>query len=542
MMRSAPLLRRLLTGTVLGVLLLLWGSAGLLAALNPPSSTDRPLRPEQLAAQLSALPLPAPVTVEAVSVQPGALAQAWLQDGHGTRHHLYLDPVQGTPVTLRAGWLAPLAGHAQRWAAPLRAPLPALALLAFGYLLVCRPLWRRRPPLVAASGSALVCYGSQSGTAEALAQRSAALLGDLPCLPLNAVTADQLRRLQQLWVVTSTYGEGDAPDNAALFAKTLAAAGPLPHLHYQVLGLGDHRYQQFCGYAAQLDQALAQAGATPQTALLCMAEREPQVWQRWLSTLGSDSDGAPLPLATWQPARLSGRTLLNPGSAGGGLYHITLTPHSPLSWQAGDVVEIACGDDADSVRAYSIASLPSDGVISLLVRQLAVAPGQLGLGSGLLTEHWPLNQEVRVRVRTNSGFHSQPGPAILIGSGTGLAGLLGHLRQRGRAHPADTWLLWGERNAAVDDICAVELAEWAGRGVQIDKVFSRDGHPLRYVQELLPGYADQLDHWLQRGATLYVCGSLDGMGAGVDQTLRSLFGAERIDQLLAAGRYRRDLY
>ena len=48
--------------------------------------------------------------------------------------------------------------------------------------------------------------------------------------------------------------------------------------------------------------------------------------------------------------------------------------------------------------------------------------------------------------------------------------------------------------------------------------------------------------WLDDGAALYVCGSLQGMAAGVDAALRELLGGEAVQALMEQGRYRRDVY
>lgn len=64
----------------------------------------------------------------------------------------------------------------------------------------------------------------------------------------------------------------------------------------------------------------------------------------------------------------------------------------------------------------------------------------------------------------------------------------------------------------------------------------------RYVQHLLAAHAEEVQACVARGATLYVCGALHGMAAGVDEALRGILGEDGLDQLLAAGRYRRDVY
>ncbi|EXV59520.1 hypothetical protein, partial [Acinetobacter baumannii] len=49
-------------------------------------------------------------------------------------------------------------------------------------------------------------------------------------------------------------------------------------------------------------------------------------------------------------------------------------------------------------------------------------------------------------------------------------------------------------------------------------------------------------NWIERGAVLYVCGSIDGMASGVDQALIHILGEEQVDELRQQGRYRRDVY
>src|SRR5690606_38081067 len=110
-------------------------------------------------------------------------------------------------------------------------------------------------------------------------------------------------------------------------------------------------------------------------------------------------------------------------------------------------------------REYSIASIASDGVLELIVRQERHADGHLGLGSGWLTEYLPLHGSVSLRLRRNSGFHlpQAPAPLVLIGNGTGLAGLRSLLKARIAAGERDNWLLFGERNRAHDFLCGDQL-------------------------------------------------------------------------------------
>ncbi len=76
---------------------------------------------------------------------------------------------------------------------------------------------------------------------------------------------------------------------------------------------------------------------------------------------------------------------------------------------------------------------------------------------------------------------------------------------------------------------------------RVDLAFSRDGDG-GYVQDRLHAAVDALRDWMQHGAVIHVCGSLQGMAEGVDQVLRAALGDDAVETLLENGRYRRDVY
>ncbi|PPU40343.1 flavodoxin domain-containing protein [Xanthomonas arboricola] len=198
-------------------------------------------------------------------------------------------------------------------------------------------------------------------------------------------------------------------------------------------------------------------------------------------------------------------------------------------------------------RDYSLASIPEEGHAELLVREHRHADGSLGLSSGWLCVHAPIGAHIALRLRSNPGFHppAPDQPMLLIGNGTGIAGLRAHLRARIAAGARRNWLLFGERNAAHDALYADELQRWQQDGwiERLELVYSRDQQrPPHYVQHALAAAADRLRRWIDQGACIYVCGSLRGMAPELDHTLDSILGAEVRQELLRNGRYRRDVY
>ncbi|MBC7670044.1 MAG: sulfite reductase flavoprotein subunit alpha, partial [Gemmatimonadaceae bacterium] len=193
-----------------------------------------------------------------------------------------------------------------------------------------------------------------------------------------------------------------------------------------------------------------------------------------------------------------------------------------------------------------IASLPPAGGVDLLVRTFRRADGRPGVGSGWLTVHAEKGAEIAARVRTNRSFHgpTDDRPLILIGNGTGLAGLRAHLKARATAGRHRNWLVFGERTQAHDYFHRDEIEAWRASGVleRLDLAFSRDQTRKIYVQHRLMQAADALRAWVADGAAIFVCGSLEGMSGDVHAALVAVLGAEAVERLSDEGRYRRDVY
>ncbi|MDD1131096.1 sulfite reductase flavoprotein subunit alpha [Pseudomonas shahriarae] len=456
----------------------------------------------------------------------------------------------------------------------------------------------------------LIGFASQSGFAEQLAWQTAGQLqaAGLPVKvkPLGSVSEEDLRQSEHALFVVSTFGDGEAPDSARGFERSVLGRDlSLQGLNYSVLALGDRQYQHFCGFARRLHFWLTHQGGNALFAPVEVDSGDQEALLHWQHQLGQITGHAP---AAWASAHyeswtLSRRTLLNPDSSGTGVYLLGLNPPAPRDWLAGDLVEILprhcpwavehfldglgiAGTDEVlvdglarpleqvlasrqlpdnrshlvglhaqalvealvpvGVREYSIASIASDGVLELIVRQERHPDGSLGLGSGWLTEHAPLGAAISLRLRRNSGFHlpTEPVPMILLGNGTGLAGLRSLLKARIADGQQRNWLLFGERNIAHDYHCQDELQGWLASGdlALLDLAFSRDQDEKIYVQDRLRESADVLRKWLAEGAAIYVCGSLQGMAAGVDQVLVDVLGSEAVQRLIEQGRYRRDVY
>ncbi|HEE6444747.1 TPA: sulfite reductase flavoprotein subunit alpha [Acinetobacter baumannii] len=454
----------------------------------------------------------------------------------------------------------------------------------------------------------LITYATQTGVAEQLAWSTATSLQEahqpVQVKSVQQLTEADLQQHEQILFVISTYGTGEAPDLASNFAKKLLKTNlRLQHVKYAVLALGSKEYPDtYCSFGHTVDEWLKNNGAKALFDIIEVDNANPADIQNWnqalvkATKLDLHAVNIEKVFDNWI---LQQRDLLNPNSLGQPAYNIELTANHEAIWQAGDIAEIQPGNSPERInkflqhhhilknavvdslqvsiekalwnkdltgeiepfanldhlleqlptlptREYSIASIPSQQVLRLVVRQQYDESGDLGLGSGWLTQHTEINQNVALRIRTNESFHliDDNRPIICIGNGTGIAGLMSLLHTRTRHNYTENWLIFGERQRAHDFFYASTIEAWQTMGMlkRLDLAFSRDQEQRVYVQDIIRQNAAELVNWIERGAVLYVCGSIEGMASGVDQALIHILGEEQVDELRQQGRYRRDVY
>ncbi|MHC1478886.1 assimilatory sulfite reductase (NADPH) flavoprotein subunit [Frateuria aurantia] len=143
---------------------------------------------------------------------------------------------------------------------------PTLQWLS-GYIAGRASLTTGKPPTTTAGPTLTVLYGSQTGNAKRVAE-SLVQRASQAGLPVRLVRADsyaqrELKQERLLYIVISTQGEGEPPDDARGLVEFIAGrrAPQLPELHHAVLGLGDSSYPEFCAIGKLLDERLTSLGS-----------------------------------------------------------------------------------------------------------------------------------------------------------------------------------------------------------------------------------------------------------------------------------------
>jgi MioC protein len=112
-----------------------------------------------------------------------------------------------------------------------------------------------------------ILVGTMTGTAQLCAQEMELALGSddvhVETLMMDNLDSSVFRREGVFLVCTSTYGQGDVPDNARAFYEHLKAARPnLSQMRYGVFGLGDRTYAETFNFGGKrFDDLLSELGA-----------------------------------------------------------------------------------------------------------------------------------------------------------------------------------------------------------------------------------------------------------------------------------------
>ena len=309
-----------------------------------------------------------------------------------------------------------------------------------------------------------------------------------------------------LIVMTATYGLGDPPTNAARFAA-LVEKHPQPQpVRFSVVGFGSHSYPDFCKFAFEADNLLAnQPWAVPMLEIHTVNDKSPGDFAEWVTTWSQHAD-IPLSVSSGQlnarseaMVRLSviGKT---PDTRPGDSFMLRIRPKGRPKFTSGDLLAVyPAGDHRE--RLYSIGKVGKD-------IQLSVKLHVPGLGSEYLCNLSEADM-IRGRIVPNPHFHlpANAPAVIMISNGTGIAPFLGMISSKNTKMTRHLYCGFRDKRSYSLYETSVDQSLRDGKLQAAKIAYSRESEK-EYVGDILAKDERFIAEALGNNGVIMICGSL----------------------------------
>ena len=314
--------------------------------------------------------------------------------------------------------------------------------------------------------------------------------------------------IEQLIIITSTYGQGEPPSNANLFLNKLQQTNITKPFTCHVIGLGSLSYPQFCAFAEKIHaQALLQKNINvPSKKPLLIHNQNYEQFKNWVlewSTALALNLEIPDELSSKKQPETSFKVIekqhINDGYAE--TFKLTLSTKKRRKFVAGDLLGITPPNET-SERLYSIGK-NSNGDLLLSIKRHSY-----GVCSNYLNNLKP-TQKIKATIKKNKKFHfpKKSKQVLLIANGTGIAPFLGMIQQKTKA---TIYLYWGTRTKTSEELYKSHILEAIQKKTlqEYHVAFSKEEIPYNYVQDLIIRDEKNIAKVLASGGSIMICGSI----------------------------------
>lgn len=351
---------------------------------------------------------------------------------------------------------------------------------------------------------------------------------------------------KHLIVLTSTYGDGEAPTNARKFLEIFSHFPPTSPIHYSVVGFGSLEYPDYCAFAIEVDRVFQLSPHyTQDLPLFKINDGSYTAFEKWAAKW-SDKREINLELQAPKekkkklkhfPFEVVERTEMNADYT----FLLRLRPKKKSKFSSGDLISIL-PPDSDIPRQYSIAKVGDEILLSIKKHKYGKASNYLySLQNGAMLS-------AALEINPHFHFPKKSQSAIFIANGTGIAPFLGMIDEN---EDSKLKVLWGMRtlkSSALYD-CAVDtkqcyLLAQGKKNLTINRCYSREPFENRYVQDLVKEQAEAIVENFENNGTCMICGSLSMQNDVLDEIEKILQEKSNItmDVLIQKGQLKMDCY
>ena len=322
---------------------------------------------------------------------------------------------------------------------------------------------------------------------------------------LNSYTT--YKKAKQVIVLTSTYGEGEAPINAKQFLSVLNTVPQKQQIEYAVVGFGSLNYTAYCKYAQLVDANLQLHLQFQPNLELCKIHNQSEMdfkkWAlQWSKSVGLDLDIASIKVSQSQRKQQAftvvNKTEINVDNT----FVLTLKPNKRLSFKSGDLLSVI--PEKDSVeRLYSIGKIEDTIVISIKKHQFGVCSNyfyNLAVGAkikGVVKPNPTFNLPKSKRVKS----------VVLIANGTGIGPFLGMMQD---PNPTIKHLFWGGRTKQSLKLykSSIDASLNSGTLTSFNIALSQEDDVKMYVQNVIAKQQTVIAEVLENNGVIMICGSI----------------------------------
>ena len=346
---------------------------------------------------------------------------------------------------------------------------------------------------------------------------------------------------QHLVIMTSTYGQGDAPSNAKKLVSRLQQYPQSQSIRYSVVGFGSRSYKEYCQFAFEVESMLHKSD-----------------WAKALLPVYTVNDKSPQDFSDWMTAwtRQTGftmmmpRELLEPDTAE--LKKLFVTNRTTLDEEASFIIQFKSPKLKHAVSGDLLAIYPKNdhrerlysiGKIDKEI-QLSVKLHEHGLGSGFLN-NLQQGDMVKAKLVKNQHFRfpKKAKKIIMVSNGTGIAPFLGMISENRRKIPVELYCGFRNRSSFIlyEPFLKDQLKKGTLSGLQL--VLSREEEK-EYVSHRLLRNSDSVLQYLKEGGVIMLCGSLS-MQHDVIKVLEDICTVENntpLTELIEQGKVLMDCY
>ena len=142
--------------------------------------------------------------------------------------------------------------------------------------------------LLGGDRSLAILFGSQTGNAAGLAEKTAKLAANYGLIPtvydMDGFDPATLASHKRTLIITSTWGEGEMPDNAETLWQSVNTQSPsLSGVSFSICAIGDTSYDEYCKAGTDWDEKYVALGANRVHAIqLCNVDFDTP-WSQWVA-------------------------------------------------------------------------------------------------------------------------------------------------------------------------------------------------------------------------------------------------------------------